>query len=223
MTRSSSRPARLAALPTRLVALPAPPSWGALVAALVVALVATPLAGCQGARTGGGAPGAAEAVSVDACRPGADRSSTTTTASASVPAGVGATAQGAGNGAMAMPRLRLSCLGGTGQVVLADLRGPALVNLWASWCEPCRTELPALRHYATRAAGRVAVIGVVTRDRSRDAAQSVISDLGLTFPMVADPDGALELPLGRTTPVGGEPGDLALANGGQLLSGGQRG
>ena len=39
----------------------------------------------------------------------------------------------------------------------------------------------------------------------------------------AAPDGALELRLGRTTPVGGEPGDLALANGGQLLSGGQRG
>ena len=39
----------------------------------------------------------------------------------------------------------------------------------------------------------------------------------------AAPDGALELRLGRAAPVGGEPGDLALANGGQLLSGGQRG
>jgi len=39
----------------------------------------------------------------------------------------------------------------------------------------------------------------------------------------AAPDGALQLRLCRTAPVGGEPGDLALTNGGQLLSGGQRG
>jgi thiol-disulfide isomerase/thioredoxin len=101
----------------------------------------------------------------------------------------------AGSG-QALPDLRLPCFTGGAEVSLGTLRGPAVVNLWASWCQPCRQELPAFQRLAQRAGGRVHVVGVDTADR-RDAAQSLAADLGLTFPALLDPDAKLRLALQR--------------------------
>lgn len=94
-----------------------------------------------------------------------------------------------------LPELTLPCFTGGAPFALADLRGPAVVNLWASWCPPCREELPALQRYADRAAGRVHLLGVVIDDR-RSAAVSLAEELGITFPALEDADGRLlaELP-----------------------------
>jgi thiol-disulfide isomerase/thioredoxin len=44
---------------------------------------------------------------------------------------------------------------------IADFRGrPVLVNLWATWCAPCKKEMPALDRLATRLAGRTAVLAI---------------------------------------------------------------
>lgn len=96
-----------------------------------------------------------------------------------------------------LPALRLPCFDGSGPVELARLRGPAVVNLWASWCEPCRTELPAFERLARRAGDRVGVVGVATMD-TRAAAGSIIDDLGLTFPMLYDDRGQLRAAIGRS-------------------------
>jgi thiol-disulfide isomerase/thioredoxin len=69
-----------------------------------------------------------------------------------------------------------------------------VVNLWASWCDPCRKELPAFERLAQRTAGRLTVLGVVTKD-SRSAAASLAEDLGVTFPAVFDADGKLSVEL----------------------------
>jgi thiol-disulfide isomerase/thioredoxin len=108
------------------------------------------------------------------------------------PAGAAA---GSGTAGDRLPELTLDCFTGGEPFALADLRGPAVVNLWASWCTPCREELPALQRYADQAAGQVHVLGVVTRDR-RSAAVSVAEDLGITFPALDDPEERLlaELP-----------------------------
>jgi thiol-disulfide isomerase/thioredoxin len=97
----------------------------------------------------------------------------------------------------ALADLRLRCFAGGAEVRLARLGRPLVVNLWASWCGPCREELPAFEQFAQRAAGRIAVIGVATRT-SRDAAGSIIDDLGLTFPTLYDYDQKLLHAVERT-------------------------
>jgi thiol-disulfide isomerase/thioredoxin len=88
-----------------------------------------------------------------------------------------------------LPRLTLPCYTGGG-VDLAALRGPAVVNLWASWCPPCRRELPVLERFARRHAGAVHVVGVVSED-AREPAAALATDLGLGFPHLYDREGAL--------------------------------
>jgi thiol-disulfide isomerase/thioredoxin len=90
----------------------------------------------------------------------------------------------------ALPDLALACLDGGGPARLARLGVPAVVNLWATWCGPCRQELPAFQRFAERAGDRVRVVGVVTRDEA-DSARAFATELGLRFPVLLDPDGEL--------------------------------
>lgn len=73
--------------------------------------------------------------------------------------------------------------------ILVGLRGtPVIVNVWASWCAPCRTEMPLLERAARTFDGRVAFVGVASRD-ARDDAQRFLDDIGVTYPNVFDATG----------------------------------
>jgi thiol-disulfide isomerase/thioredoxin len=75
---------------------------------------------------------------------------------------------------------------------LADAAGHGLVavNVWASWCGPCRKEMPVLVHAAGRS---LQVVGIDERDSARSARRFATS-LGARYPSLADPQGKL---LGR--------------------------
>ena len=74
------------------------------------------------------------------------------------------------------------------QQLLTQLKGtPVVVNIWASWCGPCREEAPLLRDAAGRFGSRVQFIGVDIGDQ-RDAAQQTIRDFGWPYPSVFDPN-----------------------------------
>ena len=74
---------------------------------------------------------------------------------------------------------------------LAELRGhPVVVNVWASWCGPCRTEMPALQRVALKRGSEVALIGVNLKD-NRGAARRFLQTVPLTYPSYEDPDGRI--------------------------------
>jgi cytochrome c biogenesis protein CcmG, thiol:disulfide interchange protein DsbE len=98
-------------------------------------------------------------------------------------------------GGQLLPALSFDCPGG-GSLDLGRAPGvPTVVNLWGSWCTPCREELPLMQEFADAAAGQVRVVGVISKD-GRPQAESFAADAGVTFPSAFDGDGALMTELG---------------------------
>ncbi len=108
----------------------------------------------------------------------------------------GTVAQSPPGTAPALPPITLPCFTGGEPVALAALGRPSVVNLWASWCEPCRTELPEFQRFADRGGDKIAVLGVITGD-TRTSAASAAEDFGIRFPAVFDPDLSLLTGIGR--------------------------
>jgi cytochrome c biogenesis protein CcmG, thiol:disulfide interchange protein DsbE len=103
--------------------------------------------------------------------------------------------ESAAKGADLLPALSFHCPGG-GSLDLARAPGkPTVLNLWGSWCTPCREELPLLQQFADAAAGQVRVMGVISKD-GRPQAESFAADAGVTFPSAFDGKGDLMTGLG---------------------------
>ena len=78
------------------------------------------------------------------------------------------------------------------QVTLSNLAGrPVIVNLWASWCPPCRAEMPALEAvYETYMDDGLEILAVnMTSQDSLPQAVAFVQELGLTFPILLDRNG----------------------------------
>ncbi len=72
---------------------------------------------------------------------------------------------------------------------LADLRGRGvLINFWASWCEPCRAEMPTLQQVAEIYGDRLAVLAINFKEPAEKAARFARST-GLSLPVLLDPAG----------------------------------
>ena len=84
-----------------------------------------------------------------------------------------------------VPDRELPTLAGDGSESIADYRGRwVLVNLWASWCPPCREEAPDLERFWRRYRERgVTVLGIDVQDNGDDAA-AFVREFGLTYPQL---------------------------------------
>jgi cytochrome c biogenesis protein CcmG/thiol:disulfide interchange protein DsbE len=74
-------------------------------------------------------------------------------------------------------------------VSLSDFRGrPVVINFWASWCPPCRSEAPVLDRVARaeRAAGRAVFLGIDVRDEE-ERARRFLADFSISYPNGVDP------------------------------------
>jgi cytochrome c biogenesis protein CcmG/thiol:disulfide interchange protein DsbE len=71
---------------------------------------------------------------------------------------------------------------------LRALRGhPVVVNVWGSWCGPCRVELPILQRASLDWGRRVAFLGVDAKD-NRESAKRLLADIPVTYPSFDDSD-----------------------------------
>jgi cytochrome c biogenesis protein CcmG, thiol:disulfide interchange protein DsbE len=74
---------------------------------------------------------------------------------------------------------------------LRALRGhPVVVNVWGSWCAPCRVELPIIQRASLDWGKRVAFLGVDSSDNRHDAAK-LLDDIPVTYPSYEDPNGKI--------------------------------
>jgi cytochrome c biogenesis protein CcmG, thiol:disulfide interchange protein DsbE len=90
----------------------------------------------------------------------------------------------------AVPREPLPRLEGGGSESLADYRGRwVLVNFWASWCEPCKEEAPALERFQREHGGpKFTVLGIDSRDLTSDGL-GFVREYGLSYPQLRDGNG----------------------------------
>jgi cytochrome c biogenesis protein CcmG/thiol:disulfide interchange protein DsbE len=88
----------------------------------------------------------------------------------------------------AAPDFTLGRLNGD-PITLSNFRGrPTLVNFWASWCPPCRRELPALQAAYDRYGDKIGFMAVDVKE-DQATVESFVKELNLTFPVALDPDG----------------------------------
>jgi thiol-disulfide isomerase/thioredoxin len=106
------------------------------------------------------------------------------------PAAAGAAAEGSAPKHPTAPALDLAILGG-GDWKIEDKRGQVLlINVWATWCKPCRAELPELaRLHREHAPRGFSVVGVsVDPSRKEPEVARMVEEMDLPFPVLLDPD-----------------------------------
>ncbi len=78
----------------------------------------------------------------------------------------------------------------TESVAVPRLGTPVVLNIWASWCVPCRQEMPVLQDGHARFGDEVAFIGVNHLDQ-REEAVDFLAETGVSYPSGYDPDGSV--------------------------------
>jgi cytochrome c biogenesis protein CcmG, thiol:disulfide interchange protein DsbE len=88
-----------------------------------------------------------------------------------------------------LPEVTLVGFDSEEKVDLSTLKGPMVVNLWASWCGPCVEELPVLEAFDRAHGNEVAVLGINHQETQRGDAEKLIDRTGVTFELLSDPTG----------------------------------
>lgn len=98
--------------------------------------------------------------------------------------------QASGRGAFPAPDFSLKDLDGH-SYRLSDLRGKVVfLNLWATWCPPCRMEMPSMERLHQRMRGKdFAMLAVSEDDDGATSVRPFVQQMGLTFPVLLDVDG----------------------------------
>ncbi len=78
----------------------------------------------------------------------------------------------------------LNCLDGKGKFIFEAIRGPALINVWGSWCYPCRQEIPFLVQAAKT--GKIQIIGVDASEKSDAAGMKFVMSHDMSWPQLSD-------------------------------------
>ena len=93
----------------------------------------------------------------------------------------------------------LICLDGKSEILLESIKGPAVINVWGSWCIPCRQEMPFFRALAAK--NKIAIIGIDVEEANMKSARKFVVEQGMTWPNLYDKDGSTKSSFGMGVPV----------------------
>ena len=110
-------------------------------------------------------------------------------------------------------------LAGTGVVSTADYPGKVVViNVWGSWCAPCRLEAPDLAEASVETADIAAFVGINIRDYQPETAQAFVRNFKVPYPHVYDPQGAELVKFTGILPANGIPTTLIIDRQGRVAA-----
>ena len=98
----------------------------------------------------------------------------------------------------------MACLNGSGEINFHQLKGPLLINVWGSWCEGCKQEMPyfvELYQSPLFASGQIQMLGVNVEEKSKEDAINYIEKSGMSWPNLNDVSGISKSIFGPGVPV----------------------
>jgi len=101
-------------------------------------------------------------------------------------------------------KLELPCLDGSTSVDFHQIKGPIVINIWGSWCEGCRQEMPYfIDLYATQSfkSGQIQLLGIDVEENSATSGPDYIKQSGMSWPHLNDVDDQTKAIFGPGVPV----------------------
>jgi thiol-disulfide isomerase/thioredoxin len=98
----------------------------------------------------------------------------------------------------------MGCLDGSGEINFHQIKGPMLINLWGSWCEGCKQEMPyfvELYQNPLFKNGQIQMLGVNVEEESKEDAIDYIQKSGMSWPNLEDTSGISKSIFGPGVPV----------------------
>ena len=98
----------------------------------------------------------------------------------------------------------MGCLDGSGEISFHQLKGPLLINVWGSWCEGCKQEMPyfvELYQNPLFKSGQIQMLGVNVEEKSKEDAINYIQKSGMSWPNFEDVSGISKSIFGPGVPV----------------------
>ena len=93
----------------------------------------------------------------------------------------------------------LPCMDGKTSMNFGAVRGPLIVNVWGSWCAPCKEEIPFFRSFYAK--NQIQILGVDVEEAAASDGTQFVLENGMTWPSVVDPDGRSRALFGMGVPV----------------------
>ena len=98
----------------------------------------------------------------------------------------------------------MGCLDGSAEINFHQLKGPLLINVWGSWCEGCKQEMPyfvELYQSPLFVSGQIQMLGINVEEKSKDDAIDYIQKSGMSWPNLEDTSGISKSIFGPGVPV----------------------
>ena len=100
--------------------------------------------------------------------------------------------------------LQMQCLDGSSNINFHSIKGPLIINVWASWCEGCKEEMPYfIDLYANPVIkrGEIKLLGIDVDEKNADSGPNFIKSYGMSWPHLEDIDGRSKIVFGPGVPV----------------------